>query len=178
MQEPEAPEASPTGSADEGNVYLLDSEAERRGKGLLDCGATDSVGGYQAVEDLMPMATQERGQDAVQVDLKDQPVYRFGNGGQMQCLSKAYIQVSPQGCLSQMDIHALPTPNVPVLISRKSLRALQATVNFANGRAVFGAIDPQAVVQLEESPGGHLWMDLFRPMPVVGTGPVALLESA
>eukprot|EP00969_Alexandrium_andersonii_P326658 14434262-Alexandrium_andersonii.AAC.1 len=75
-----------------------------------------------------------------------------------------------------MDIHALPTPNVPILISRKSLRALQATVNFANGRAVFGAIDPETVVQLDESPGGHLWMDLFQPMPVVGRAPAALFE--
>ena len=169
MQEPEN-ELPETGN----EAYAAVSEMQKRGKGLLDCGATDSVGGYQSVEDLMGVATEECGDGAVRLDLKDQPIYRFGNGGEMQCLSKAYIQVRPLGCLSQMDIHALPTPNVPVLISRKSLKALQATVNFANGRAVFGAIDKERVVQLEESPGGHLWMDLFKPMPVVGQTPAAL----
>eukprot|EP00969_Alexandrium_andersonii_P118372 5235335-Alexandrium_andersonii.AAC.1 len=53
MQEPESelPDVA-------NDAYATDTEMQKRGKGLLDCGATDSVGGYQSVEDLMGVATQ------------------------------------------------------------------------------------------------------------------------
>ena len=36
-------------------------------------------------------------------------------------------------------------------------------------------MEPETVVQLQRSPTGHLWMDLFEQMPVVSENPLSLL---
>ena len=47
-------------------------------------------------------------------------------------------------------------------LSAKSLAALGAVANFETVCAIFGELEPETVVQLEKSPTGHLWMELFE----------------
>ena len=63
---------------------------------------------------------------------------------------------------------------MPVLLSAKSLTAWRAVINFETGYAVFRNLQPEAVVQMERSLMGHLWMDLFEQMPVVSDNPLSL----
>ena len=72
-------------------------------------------------------------------------------------------------------MHAQETEGVPVLLSAKSLTALGAVINFETGQAIFRNLEPETVVQLDRSPTGHLWMDLFEQMPVVSENPLSLL---
>ena len=52
-------------------------------------------------------------------------------------------------------------------MSAKSLTALGAVINFETAHSIFRDLEPETVVQLERSPTGHLWLDLFERMPVV-----------
>jgi len=76
-----------------------------------------------------------------------------------------------------MKIHALPTPDVPVLVSIRSLRSLGAIINFGAGTAIFQALDPEKVISLESSPSGHLWIDFFQEYPAVPGGKEAIFAS-
>ena len=42
---------------------------------------------------------------------------------------------------------------------------------------IFRNLEPATVVQLERSPTGHLWMDLFDQMPVISNNPLSLLSG-
>ena len=48
-------------------------------------------------------------------------------------------------------------------------------INFETGHAIFRKLEPEAVVLLEHSPTGHLWMDLLEQMPVISNNPLSLL---
>ena len=67
----------------------------------------------------------------------------------------------------------MPRKRKDVLLSAKSLTALGAVINFETGHAIFRNLDPGMVVQLERTPAGHLWTDLFEQMPVVSGNPLS-----
>lgn len=157
---------------------LLDTPEKRKAKGLIDCGATDTVGGYQAVDDVLAKAVEMFGATAAEVDLSNRPTFKFGNGEFMRCLSQAAAQVAPEGQAAWMKIHALPTPDVPVLVSIKSLMALGAIINFEAGTAIFQKLSPDAVVQLDRSPSGHLWLDFFGKHGTLPGGREAIFAAA
>ena len=56
--------------------------------GLLDCGAMDTVGGYELVEALADRSRNEFGDEAVKVDPSVNPIYWFGNQQKEVCLSE------------------------------------------------------------------------------------------
>ena len=64
--------------------------------------------------------------------------------------------------MAHLHVHAQETEGVLVQLFAKSLSALGAVINFETGHAVFRNLEPETVVQLERSPAGHLWMDLFE----------------
>ena len=88
--------------------------------------------------------------------------YKFGDANRKQALSKVKVKVSPGGHVGHLNVHAQETEGVPVLLSAKSLTALGAVIHFKTGHAIFRNLEPETVVQLERSPTGHLWMDLFE----------------
>ena len=92
--------------------------------GLLDCGATDTVGGYEPVEVLADRSRDWFGDDAVKVGPTVNPTYRFGNQQKEVCLSEVQATVQPFGVASVLNIHALPVPKAPILISVKSMGTL------------------------------------------------------
>ena len=95
-----------------------------KGMGLLDCGATDTVGGYEQVEILADRSRDWFGDEAVKVDTSVNPTYRFGNQQKEICLSEVKAMVQPMGVASVLSIHALPVPKAPILISVKSMGTL------------------------------------------------------
>ena len=152
-------------------------ENRERGKVLLDCGATDTVGSVEAIIDKSQEAF-EADSDLVSVDTKDWPVYKFGDDMRKQAMSKIRVKVQPGGHAAHLYVHAQETEGVPLLLSAKSLSTWRATINFETGQAVFRNLEPETVVQLERSPTGHLWMDLFEQMPVVSDNPWPLLGES
>ena len=94
------------------SVEAFSCENLARGRVLIDCGATDTVGSVEAIEAIIDKSQEAFGNDHdwVSVDVNDRPIYK-----------------------------------------------------------------PETVVQLDQSPTGHLWMDLFEQMPVVSESPLSLL---
>ena len=142
-----------------------------RGRALLDCGATDTVGSVEAIEAILDISQEAFGpdHDRVSVDTDDRPVYMFGDARRKQALSKVKVKVQPGRHVAHLHVHAQETEKVLVLLSAKSLSALAAVINFETGQAVLRNLEPATVVQLERSPTGHLWMDLFEQMPVISS---------
>ena len=77
--------------------------------------------------------------------------------------------------MTHLHVHAQETEGVLVLLSAKSLAALGAVINFEMGHAIFRNLERETAVQLERSPTGHLWMDLFEQMPVLSDNPLSLV---
>ena len=144
-----------------------DHESGKCPKTMFDCGATDTVGTVEAIEAPVDKSQEVFGtaHDWVSVDINDRPVHNFGVAKRKQALSKVKVQVQPGGHVT----HLL------ALLSAKSLTALRAVINFETGHAIFRNLEPEAVVQLERSPTGHLWIDLFQHMPVVCDNLLSLL---
>ena len=80
------------------------------------------------------------GDAMISIDTMNRPTFKFGNGNKTTCLHD----------------HA----GQPVLVSRKSLKALGAVIDFSKGRAIYKAVNPRKVVDLVEAPNGHLLMPL------------------
>ena len=135
-----------------------------RGRVLLDCGATDTVGGVEAIEAILDKSPEafEADHDWVSVDTKDQPVYKIGDAKREQALSKVRVKVQPGGHVAHLHAHAQETEGVPVSLSAKSLTALGTMIKFETGHAIFRNLEPRTVVQLQRSPTGHLWMNPFE----------------
>ena len=91
-------------------------------------------------------------------------------------MSEVKATVEPLGVASVLNIHALPVPKAPILISVKSMGTLGAVINFTTGRAIFHYLDPNKCVQLYRSAGGHLYVDFFDAMPEVDGGLKALMD--
>ena len=159
------------------SVEAFSCENLALGKVLIDCGATDTVGSVEAIEAIIDKSQEAFGNDHdwVSVDCNDRPIYKFGDANRQQALSKVKVKVSPGGYVGHLNVHAQETEGVPVLLSAKSLTALGAVINFETGQAIFRNLEPETVVQLDRSPTGHLWMDLFERMPVVSKNPLSLL---
>ena len=57
------------------------------GKGIIDCGATSTLGSVDAIEQLMKLNMDKCGQDRVSVDPHNRPTFKFGNNGTRECIS-------------------------------------------------------------------------------------------
>ena len=139
------------------------------GLGLLDCGATESLGGWPAADAVKLRSMALYGRDAVCVDTDQHKVFQFGDGNSEPCLSAMRATVCPLGIKSDFSLHVANNEATPVLISNDSLKNMKAIVNFGAGTAIFGALDPNKCVALYQGDEAkHYWIDLFGDHPVVG----------
>ena len=149
-----------------------------RGRVLLDWRATDTVGSVETIEAIIDKSQELFGADHdwVSVDTNDRPVHKFGDVKRKQVLSKVRVKVQT-GHVAHLKVHAQETEGVPALLSAKSHTALGAVIHFETDHAIFRNLEPETVVQLERSPTGHLWTDLFEQMPVISNNPLSLLRQ-
>ena len=149
-------------------------ESPAHGRVLLASGVTDTVGSVKRWRRLLTNHKKPSEQNHDWVS-NDRLVYKFGDAMRKQALFKVRVKVQPGGHVARLHVYAQETEGVPVLLSVKSLTALGAVINFETGHAIFSNLEPETVVQLERSPTGQLWMDLFEHMPVVSDNPLSLL---
>ena len=147
-------------SCEQAQVSAEVCENIRLGKGIIDCGATATLGSVAAVEALMRNHWTKKGSDGVEVDVNTTPTFRFGNNGTQACVSTAKVKVDCGEKVGDMSIHVHDLPNQPILVSIKSLRALGAVVDFGRNEVIYRSICPLSVVRLEQAANGHLLMPL------------------
>jgi len=140
---------------------LSTSDAVAQGMGVLDGGATKTLGSVQAIEHLMAKNQAKHGSDGVAgVDLENRPVFGFADSGEAQCLSTVQLQISAAGQPGRLQIHALDKGGGPILISIATLRSLKAILDFENDLLVLRALSTKRVIPLQRSATGHQLIDL------------------
>ena len=82
--------------------------AEAVQKGMIDGGATQTIGSVAAVEAVMRQNKARHGHSGLAgVNAKDPPVFSFGNSTENRCLSTARLQVVANGKRGETQIHTL-----------------------------------------------------------------------
>ena len=128
--------------------------------GVIDSGATSSLGSAEALEEIMKANYDSCGDAMISIDTMNRPTFKFGNGNKTTCLSTALLGLGADGKKGTFEVHVHDHAGQPVLVSRKSLKALGAVIDFSEGRAIYKAVNPRKVVDLVEAPNGHLLMPL------------------
>lgn len=64
-----------------------------QGKGIIDCGATSTLGSIAAVENIMTHNVQSGGSDRVKVIPEPGPTFRFGNNQTTSCVSSVDLGI-------------------------------------------------------------------------------------
>lgn len=131
-----------------------------QGKGIIDCGATSTLGSITVVENIMTQNVQAGGQDRVKVHPEPGPTFRFGNNQTTSCVSSVDLGMNMGPKVGKMTIHVHEIPNQPVLVSVKSLRAVGGVVEFGKNEVIYRQACPRRVVPLETAKNGHLLMPL------------------
>ena len=101
---------------------------------------------------------EEKGDNLVAIDFERKPVFRFGNGARKTCMATAKVGVNAGVRPGSLEVHVHDAPGQPILVSRKSLRALGAVIDFATNKCVFKHVDARKVLTLPEAENGHLLM--------------------
>jgi hypothetical protein len=154
--------ATPVGATEETEdaMAMANFWGETRGMGVLDCGATETIGSISSIEALFEDRVQHLGPQTCTIDTESKRRFRFGNGEGRNASSEATLRLTAAGHPLDLKINALGVDNVPILLSVKTMERLGAVVDFKNGQAIFEALDPAKVVRLHRARSGHLMVDL------------------
>lgn len=132
----------------------------QKGKAVIDCGATATLGSIDAVEAVMLTNQKLHGKDKTWVDPNLCPTFRFGNNGVKSCISTVDVGVDLGDRSGSLKIHVHDVPQQPILISVKSLKQLGAVIDFEKNEILYKRVCKHSVVQLECAKNGHLLMPL------------------
>ena len=134
------------------------SRPELEGFGVIDSGATETVGGLDAREHVYRRRTEKMGHtNHVHVIIQNFPFWERATKPSesyvllMQSLGSHSIAVGA---------HTLAAVRVPILIGIKSLASLGAVLDTQLGVMILKAVDEDLIVPLRRSTTGHLLIDL------------------
>ena len=86
------------GPEDPGCEAMFADQAIREGKGIVDLGCTDAMGGERAVDIVARKNLEKHGDTRLrEVDLDHQPVYRFGNGEKERAYGRVKFGITCAG---------------------------------------------------------------------------------
>ena len=131
------------------------------GYGVLDTGATETVAGLSALENIM-LNRKKAGIDLLHFEVVNCPnkTFKFGNGMSQQSESMVLLPQRLGSHLLSLGIFTLEAEGVPVLVGIRTLSRLGALIDCSRSAMIFTAIDPTLLVPLKQSSSGHLLLDL------------------
>ena len=135
-----------------------------RGRVLLDCGATETVGSVEATEAILDKAQEATGADPDQVSVDILTID--------PCASSVMPSVNKRCPRSEWKSTLKDTWHISMCTPRKPKGVLVPMS--AKSYAMYRHLELETVRQLERSPTGHLWMNLFEQMPVVSDNPLVV----
>ena len=139
---------------------MFAEEAIREGKGVIDCGATHTIGSLEALDQLAQRNYEKHGDTRVDVDTSARPWYTFGDGERRQCTSRSTFAVRAGGAQGTCGINGLDVKGVPILLAVNTLQNLGAIVDFGSNICSFQKVAPDVIVKLEKAKTGHLYLSL------------------
>ena len=120
---------------------MTTQKAMRAGYGVLDPGATRTMGSITALEYARQASLVHQDADnIVEVDVEDQPRFNFADSESARCSSTCLTQLPVAECGMKLRVHALDKGSVPVLLSIETLKKMK---DYGNNEAVFVGINPQ-----------------------------------
>ena len=149
-------------SCDDGpGAPMTTAEAVAAGYGIVDGGATRTIGSTHALE-AIAMENYRKHQDGgiLEVDCKNTPKFGFGNSSVDTCVSTAKMKIMADSKPGVLQVHALDRGQGPVLLSISTLRALKAVIDFESDLIVFRALDDKKAIQALRSQAGHQLLPL------------------
>ena len=131
-------------------------QAIDQGYGIVDGGATKTIGSVYAMEKIME-ENMRKHQDGriLEVDTTDKPVFGFGNSTQDQCMSTAQLRIMAESQPGTLKVHTLDRGQGPLLLSISTLRALKAVIDFDEDLIVFRGLNDKKIIQATRSAAGH-----------------------
>ena len=131
---------------------------------MIDCGATKSMGSWEALDGLARMNEQRHGSTRFSLDRTKKTWYTFANGKRQQSEGEVAFKVNAGGRTGDCKINCLNTTGVPILLSVQSLSQMGAIIDFSTGAAFFRHLTDQSFVQLERASNGHLYLSLVEDL--------------
>ena len=124
------------------------SQTMRQGYGVLDGGATRTLGSVKAIQTVLDINQAKHGTTKLLgVNTEQRPVFSFGNSSEGRCASTISLGISAGQKDGNLTIHALDEGEGPVLLSVATLRSLGAVIDFA--------LDARQIIPLRRSKTGH-----------------------
>jgi hypothetical protein len=145
---------------------LLDAfsfEDIQEGLILVDSGASETVGSPEALTALVNKAFTRHNSKVRVLKRPDGPRFRMANGA----ITKTYSQLFLETPMGTFSAYCMEGTDVPILMSIKALRALDAVIDFSSDEMSFALTKPNGqkgkriVRKLTKSPKGHLLFDLL-----------------
>ena len=158
-------------------MSLVTTQAMEQCMGIIDSGATASLGSIDAMESIVKKNIAQKGDSRIELDLEKRPTFKFGNGLTKTCVSTAQLKVDAGNHRGNMEVHVHDTPQQPILVSRKALRSLGAVIDFERNQVIYRHVDPKMVVNLMEAENGHLLMPLTGNLTAGGVPRETALQS-
>ena len=146
--------------ADTTSSSFFAQDLMKAGKGMLDCGATHSIGSLEALDLLAQANLEKHGDPRLEVNTEYRPWYRFGDGERKRCVAQSIFGVHARDAKGKCPINGLDVPGVPILVAMKTLERLGAVVDFESSVGCFKNIDPHTIIKFEKEGTGHLYMSL------------------
>ena len=131
---------------------------------MIDCGATKSMGSWEALDGLARMNEQRHGSTRFSLDRTKKTWYTFAYGKRQQSEGEVAFKVNARGRTGYCKINCLNTTGVPILLSVQSLSQMGAIIDFSAGAAFFRHLTDQSFVQLERDSNGHLYLSLVEDL--------------
>eukprot|EP00933_Yihiella_yeosuensis_P044699 TRINITY_DN39965_c0_g1_i1.p1 TRINITY_DN39965_c0_g1~~TRINITY_DN39965_c0_g1_i1.p1 ORF type:complete len:483 (-),score=106.00 TRINITY_DN39965_c0_g1_i1:52-1500(-) len=151
----------------------------QRGCGIVDGGATSSLGSVEALEKIAAINVAAQGKDMIEVS-PSSAEFTFGNGQKKKSCSTVEVQLKMGEKLGKINIHAMEDTGVPILIGINALRKGGAVIDFKRDQLIFQDIDARQVIPLERAPSGHQLLplvgDLFKKAVTRSTPFLGLCE--
>ena len=145
--------------------HLTTDEAVNQGYGIIDGGATRTMGSIHALKAIASMNMEKYQDDKIlSVDPTDRPTFGFGNSSRGQCARTTELQIKAGAKSGVLKIHALDKGSGPILLSVATLRALKAVIDFEEDLIVFRGLNPCVAVQMQRSSSGHQLLPLTEDL--------------
>ena len=146
-----------------GDQKMTTQQAMKAGYGVLDAGATKTMGSITALQHVREAAWRDLQQDNIEaVDTQDQPTFGFADSESAKCSSTCLVQLPVESQQMKLRVHALDRGQVPILLSIDTLKKLGAIVDYGRNEAVFLSVDPRRCVKLETTVTGHQILPLTK----------------
>ncbi|CAK0882044.1 unnamed protein product, partial [Prorocentrum cordatum] len=150
-------------------ILMSVKQSSSKGFGILDIGATSSIMGIEAAENLRDIIYEQTGQN-IKMDVSQKSTFIFGDGNSKTCTGKATFPLKIAGVDGELEINILDA-DAPLLIGVDVLSRLGAVIDCERS-VYFKKLGRRA--ELLVLPSGHLALPLVQQADF---GFVASLES-